>query len=118
MTENSTNAYIQTEELRQSNKNKVFEALKTERNQSRFEIGRKTGLGDIESQRRLSDLYNEGKAIITGSRKHFNQEVSLYSVKDQLDLFPKKKKPRLRKWLEQEAPELLTKYDVLYNHAL
>lgn len=54
--------------------------MKIERNQSRFEVGRRTGLGDIESQRRLSDLVNDGKAVITGSRKHFQNEVSLYSV--------------------------------------
>lgn len=108
MTANSIEAYNKTKELRQQNKSKVFAALQTEPNQSRFEIGRKTGLGDIESQRRLSDLVNEDKAVITGSRKHFNRNVSLYSVKQQLVIF--KKKITLKKWLKQEYPEILEIY--------
>jgi len=81
MTTNSLSTFHQTTELRQSNKLKCLEALRTENNQSRFEIGRKTGLGDIEAQRRLSNLYNDEKIDITGSRKHGEHDVSLYSVR-------------------------------------
>ena len=110
MTENSIDAFNSTVELRQTNKNKVLEALKTENNQSRFEIGRKTGLGDIEAQRRLSDLYNEGSVVITGSRKHFKLDVSLYSIKRQLELYPIKKKPTLKEFITKYYPEILKEY--------
>ena len=113
MTENSQKAFANTVELRQTHKEMVFEALKTENNQSRFEIGRKTGLGDIEGQRRLSDLFNEGEIVITGSRKHFDQEVSLYSVKDQLELYPIEKKPTLVRWLKNNYPDVLNEYKKL-----
>jgi len=117
MTNNSNTAYNSTAELRATNAKKVFEALQTEPNQSRFEIGRKSGLGDIESQRRLSDLVNDGKVIITGSRKHFKCDISLYSVLLQTELFPVKK-VRLRAWLKKEFPEVLAKYELLINHNL
>lgn len=108
MTTNSIETFNATSEIRQLNKQIVFLALLTKRNQSRFEIGRKTGLGDIEAQRRLSDLVNEDKAVITGSRKHFKRDISLYSVKEQLTMF--EKKVSLRKWLKKEHPEILEKY--------
>lgn len=117
MTTNSKAAFGSTSELRATNRKKVLEALLTEQNQSRFEIGRKTSLGDIESQRRLSDLMNEGKITITGSRKHFNCDISLYSVVSQLELFPVKK-VRLRNWLKKEHPEILAKYELLIEHKL
>lgn len=113
MTTNSINTYHQTSEMRQTNKQKVFECLKTERNQSRFEIGRKTGLGGFESQRRLSDLMNEGKIIITGSRKHGEHEISLYSVVEQLELFPVEKRPSFAKWVKKEHSEIWEKYRIL-----
>lgn len=109
MTANSIETYNAAADLRHLNKAKVFAALLTERNQSRFEIGRKTGLGDIEAQRRLSDLVNEDKAVITGSRKHFKRDVSLYSAKEQLTMF--EKKITLRKWLKKEHPEILEQYN-------
>lgn len=111
MTANSIETFNATSEIRQLNKAKVFAALLAERNQSRFEIGRKTGLGDIEAQRRLSDLVNEDKVEITGSRKHFKRDVSLYSVKEQLTIF--EKKVSLRKWLKKEHPEILEQYEKL-----
>ena len=117
MTANSIETYHQTTELRQTNKTKCLEALRTERNQSRFEIGRKTGLGDIEAQRRLSDLVNEDKATITGSRKHGLCEVSLYSEVSQLQLF-NTKKLSLRQWLKREHPEIWEKYKTLILHEL
>lgn len=118
MTTNSLNTFHQTVELRQTNKDKCLAALRTEPNQSRFEIGRKTGLGDIEAQRRLSDLVNEDKADITGSRKHGEYEVSLYSVRAQLVLFPNKKPPTLKVWLKENHPDILHKYQVLIKHEL
>jgi len=117
MTTNSNNAFAVTSELRQTRKAQVFEALRTERNQSRFEIGRKTGLGGFEAQRRLSDLVNEEKATVTGSRKHGKCEISLYSVVEQLQLFPVKK-ITLRKWLKDKHPEIWNQYDLLINHNL
>jgi len=106
MTTNSNAAYNSTAELRKTNKQKVYECLKKEANQSRFEVGRVTGLGDWEAQKRICDLVNDGKVIITGSRKHFNCDISLYSVVSQLQLFPVKK-VRLRTWLKKEHPEIL-----------
>ena len=117
MTANSIEAYNSTTELRQTNKQKVFEALNQEPNSSRFEVGRLTGLGGFEAQRRLSDLMNDGKVVITGSRKHGNNEVSLYSVKSQLELFDRKR-PRLRAWLKNHYPEILTKYEILIEHRI
>lgn len=118
MTQNSIAAFNSTVELRQTNKQKVFECLKENPNSSRFEVGRLTGLGGFESQRRISDLVNNGKVIITGSRKHFNNEVSLYSVKNQLELFPVEKRPSFAKWAKQEFPEIWEKYRVLILHEL
>ena len=117
MTANSIEAFHSTVELRQTNKQKVLEALKKEPNSSRFEVGRLTGLGGFESQRRLSDLMNDGKITITGSRKHGNNEVSLYSIKQQMELFDSKR-PRLRAWLKVNYPEILTKYEVLIEHKI
>jgi len=113
MTENSIKAYNQTAKLQQSNKEKVLQALRKEGNHSRFWVGRETGLGHLESQRRLSDLVNEDKVVITGSRKHFNQDISLYSIKDQGTLFPVEKQLSLRQWLKKEFPEILYKYEIL-----
>ena len=113
-TTNSIETYLQTKELRQKNKDKVFAVLQTERNQSRFQIGRITGLGDIESQRRLSDLVAEDKAVITGSRKHFNREISLYSAKEQLYLFTTKKQ-RLSEWLKEKYPAIYSEFKELKN---
>jgi hypothetical protein len=113
MTNNSINAFYSTVEMRQTNKQKVLECLKTERNQSRLEVGRKTGLGGFESQRRLSDLMNEGKIIITGRRKHGKHEISLYSVTEQLELFTVKNRPSFAKWAKQTHPEIWEKYRVL-----
>ena len=110
MTQNSIKTYNQTSELRQTNKMIVLKALQSEPNQSRFEIGRKTGLGDIESQRRLSDLVNEDKAIITGSRKHFKHDVRLYSAKQQLTLYQKEKPQKLAEWLKNNHPEISDQY--------
>ncbi len=118
MTTNSKKTFLQTVESRLSNKEKCLEALRTEPNQSRFEIGRKTGLGDIEAQRRLSDLYNDEKIDITGSRKHGEHDVSLYSVRSQLSLFPNKKPPTLKAWLKENHPDILHKYNVLIKHEL
>ena len=117
MTTNSLKTYAETEQLRQTNKEKVFEVLKTERNQSRFEIGRKSGLSDIESQRRLSDLVNDGKAVITGSRKHFEHDVSLYSAKEQFSLFNTKPKS-LKSWLKESHPETLEQYKIYCESCL
>ena len=111
MTQNSIKTYNQTSELRQTNKMIVLKALQSEPNQSRFEIGRKTGLGDIESQRRLSDLVNEDKAIITGSRKHFKHDVSLYSVKEQLTLYPVEKPKKLVEWLKDGYLAIYEEYE-------
>jgi predicted HTH transcriptional regulator len=118
MTTNSKMTFLQTVELRLSNKSKCLEALRTEPNQSRFEIGRKTGLGDIEAQRRLSDLYNDEKIDITGSRKHGEHEVSLYSVRSQLVLFPNVKPPTFTKWAKENHPEIWHEYEVLILHKL
>lgn len=112
MTTNSIKTFNETVELRKTNKQKVFDALKIERNQSRFEVGRRTGLGDIESQRRLSDLVNDGKAVITGSRKHFKHDVSLYSAKQQLTLYQKEKPQKLAEWLKNNHPEISDKYKI------
>lgn len=112
MTANSNAAYFSTSEMRQTNKKRVLEALMVESNQSRFEIGRRTGLGGFEAQRRLSDLLNEGKIKITGNRKHGKNEVSLYSVVDSFELFFFKK-PGLRQWLKINHPEILVKYEKL-----
>lgn len=118
MTQNSIETFHKTTELRQTNKQKVLLALKVENNQSRFEIGRRTGLDDIEVQRRLSDLYNEDKAVITGSRKHFECDVSLYSIKQQLELYPKEKKPTFLQWAKQNRPEWITEFKLLGRHEL
>jgi len=112
MTTNSIETFNTTAELRQLNKQKVWEALQTERNQSRFEIGRKTMLGDIEAQRRLSDLINEDKAVITGSRKHFKRDVSLYSVKEQLSMF-NEKKLTLKAWLKTNHADIFEQWEKL-----
>lgn len=114
MTENSIEAFHATKELREKNKQLVFNALLKHPRSSRFCIGRITGLGDIESQRRISDLVNKDKTIIAvGKRKHFKRNVSLYSVKDQLELYPTEKKPTIRQFFKDEAPELLKKFDAL-----
>ena len=112
-TTNSKNAFDSTVELRATNKRKVLDALFTEPDQSRFEIGRKTGLGDIEAQRRLSELINDGKVIITGTRKHFNCDVSLYSVKQQLELYPAEKKLTFKEWVKINHPEVLNEWENL-----
>ena len=112
MTANSNKAYFTTYKIRQTNKKRVLEALMIEPNQSRFEIGRRTGLGGFEAQRRLSDLLNEGKIKITGSRKHGKNEVSLYSVVDSFELFCFKKLG-LREWVKINHPEILKKYENL-----
>lgn len=112
-TTNSKNAFDLTVKLRATNKQKVLDALSTEPDQSRFEIGRKTGLGDIEAQRRLSELVNDGKVIITGTRKHFNCDVSLYSVKQQLELYPSKKRITLKEWLKINHPAISEQWEKL-----
>ena len=117
-TKESLEAYHSTTEMRQTNEIKVLEALRKEGNHSRFWVGRITGLGDIEAQRRLSDAYNKGKIVITGTRKHGNFDISLYSIKQQLLLFDFKKPPSLRKWLKENHPEILYKYELLIKHKL
>jgi predicted HTH transcriptional regulator len=110
MTENSIETFHATKEMRSKNEKIVFEALLKHPRSSRFYIGRITGLGDIEAQRRLSDLVTNGSVVVTGKRKHGKNNVSLYSVKDQLELYPDKKKPPLRSWLKKKYPEILEEY--------
>lgn len=118
MTKSSKEAFFKNAEKRATNKELVIEALKLNPNRSRFGIGEITGLGHLEAQRRLSDLKNEDRVIETGTRKHGNCEISLYSLKLQLELYPRKPKPTLKQFIESEAPHLLHKYDALYNHKL
>jgi hypothetical protein len=92
MTEYSIEAYKATTKQREKNREIVLKALLKHPRSSRFCIGRITGLGDIEVQRRISDLVNVDKVIAVGKRKHFKRNISLYSVKDQLELYPTEKK--------------------------
>ena len=110
MTENSIEAFHATKELRAKNKQLVFNALLKHPRSSRFCIGRITGLGDIEAQRRISDLVNEGKVVVVGKRKHFKRNVSLYYVKDQLELYPTEKKLSLKAWMKYWYPTILKEY--------
>ena len=118
MTENSIEAFNATKEQRKINKQIVFNALLKHTRSSRFCIGRITGLGDIEAQRRISDLVTDEKVIAVGKRKHFKRNVSLYSVKDQLTLYPAIKKLTLKQFLEKEHPDILHKYKALHCHEL
>jgi len=111
MTKNSMDAFASTEQMRLKHKQRVLIALKNNPKSSRFSIGRITGLGDIEAQRRISELMNEKLVEITGSRLHLGNYISLFSVKEQLELFPKVKKPGLKRWLKTEHPEILDLYE-------
>jgi len=114
---NSKQAYTNHQSVIPTHKEMIVEVLKRNPDSSRFEVGRLTGLGHLEAQRRLSDLKNDGRVIETGSRKHGNNRVSLYGIKSQLQMFPTNRLS-LRKWLENEHPDILFKYDALYNHKL
>lgn len=76
------------------------------------------GISDHAAQKRLSDLFIEGTIFISGERKHGENTISLYSIKQQLELYPEKKKPTLKEFLKSEHPDILHKYEVLCNHSL
>lgn len=118
MTENSIEAFKLGKAQREKNKLLVFNALKKNPNSSRFCIGRITGLGDIEAQRRLSDLKAEGKVIVSGKRKHFKRNISLYSVKQQLELYPEEKKLTFEKWAKKYRPNWWNEYRTVIHHEL
>lgn len=118
MTQNSIEAFKATSGQRAKNKQLVFDALKANPKSTRFRIGEITGLGDIEAQRRISDLVNEGKVVIVGKRKHFKCYVSTYSIKQQLEIPLPDKKQTINAFLKEHYPHILIEYKERNNHKL
>jgi hypothetical protein len=117
MTQNSLEAFNATKKLREKNEQLVFNALLNHPRSSRFCMGRITGLGDIEAQRRLSDLVSKDKVIAVGKRKHFKRNISLYSVKDQFELYPTEKKLTFHQYCKTRE-DWKHIYESLVNHKL
>jgi hypothetical protein len=117
MTENSNEAFHATKEQRAKNELLVFNALLKNPRSSRFCIGRITGLGDIEAQRRISDLVSNDKVVIVGKRKHFKRNISLYSVKDQMELYPTEKKLTYIQYCKTRE-DWKHIYEALINHKI
>ena len=117
MTQNSTSAFLQHVAKIGTNKEKILETLKRYPNITRFSVGRITGMGHLEAQRRLSDLKNEGKVYESGSRKHGKNRISTYSLITQQSLFTTKHKT-LKEFIQEEYPDIYSIWDTLYNHKL
>ena len=117
---NSLSAYFDESNQRKfkSQKAQIVRLLTSNPNHSRFYVGKMIGISDHAAQKRLSDLITEGTIFISGERKHGDNTISLYSIKQQLELYPVKKKPTLIKFLEDEYPDILHKYNALVNHEL
>ncbi len=116
---NSITAYCNPNNQKKFNSERAMIArdLLLKSNQSRLNLGRRLGINDIEVQRRLSDMKRDGEVQVTGSRKHGENTISLYSLTSQLSMFPDKKLT-LRQYFSKEAPDLLHKFDALYKHQL
>lgn len=101
-----------------SQKAKIVRYLKDNPNRSRFSTGDHLGISSHASQKRLSDLVNEGTIKVTGNRKHGDNTISLYSLTEQLHLFSIPKKPSLSKFLKENYPHILFEYKARFNHEL
>ena len=114
---NSNQAYINHMPKIKTHKDLILNVLKTFPDITRFSVGRLTGLGHLEAQRRLSELKGENKVYESGSRKHGNNRVSTYSLTTQGVLFDTKR-INLRRWLSDKYPHILFEFDALNNHKL
>jgi len=109
---NSLAAYFDESNQRKfkSQKAQIVRLLTSDPNHSRFYVGYLLGISSHAAQKRLSDLINEETIFVSGERKHGENTVSLYSIKQQLDLYPPEKKPPLKEWLKKEYPNILAEY--------
>jgi predicted ArsR family transcriptional regulator len=117
---NSLSAYFDESNQRKfkSQKAQIVRLLTSNPNHSRFYVGKMLGISDHAAQKRLSDLLTEGTIFVSGERKHGYNTISLYSIVQQLELYPGEKKPTLIKFLKDEHPDIFHKYNALYNHKL
>ena len=99
-------------------KAQIYRLLLKNPNHSRFFVGKHLGISSHASQKRLSDLKNEGTIYVSGSRKHGENRVSTYSVVTQLSMYPPQKKLSFRKWAEKYHPEIVHKYEALEEFKL
>ncbi|MCK5605325.1 hypothetical protein KAR91_25760 [Candidatus Pacearchaeota archaeon] len=117
--QNSITAYTNPNNQKKFNTQKaqIVRLLIDNPNHSRFYLGLRLGIGDHGIQKRLSDLYNEGIIQVSGSRKHGENTISLYSVVSQLSMF-QEKKPTLRQFIKKEYPNVLHEFNARYNFEL
>jgi hypothetical protein len=95
----------------------IVRELRIRPNQSRYQLSRKIFLDNHAIQKRLSDLKNLGFVEESGETDESGNTCATYRIKEQLDMFYIEKLP-LRKWLSIDYPEILHKYEVLYERKL
>jgi hypothetical protein len=117
MTQASKEAFINHLSQMETNKEKITAVLERYPDITRFAVGRLTGIGHLEAQRRLSDLKNENKVYESGTRKHGINRVSTYSLVRQLSWVNSARIP-CSKWLKQKYPNIWHEYNMLQNQNL
>lgn len=116
---NSLSAYFDPKNKRMFNglKSQILRELRKKPNQSKYQLMSELFCRDDKIQKRLTDLFNDGIIEVTGEVEVNGNMVSCYSICEQQSMFASK--PRtLAKWLKDEHPEILHKYEILEKHAI
>ena len=117
MNQNSLSAYFDESNQKKfkSHKAKIVRELSKRPNQHSYLLAHRIGLTNEATKKRLTDLLQENVIEISDNEIYYGNQVSIYKLRDQLSMFPKNKKPTLRKWLKQYFPDILKKYDESTN---
>lgn len=82
-----------------------------------IEVASKVDLSFQQTWKRVSDLHKEDKLIIIGTRALHGRKYSIYKINNEPKLFYAKKLT-LKKFVQQESPELWHKWEVLQERKL
>jgi len=120
MNKNSLSAYFDESNQRtfKSHKARIVRYLSRNPLQTTHQVSANIGLTNEQANKRLSDSDNSDIFEAVQGGTHNGNPCALYRIKEQLSMFPVEKKISLRKWLENEYPEILHKYELLINHKL
>lgn len=120
MNKNSLKAYFDKSNKRTFNSHKgmIVRELRLRPNQHSRELAIRLRLSNEAIKKRLTDLKEDDLIEVAFDTVFMGQTVGVYRIKEQLQMFPKEEKPSLRKWLDMNHPEILFKYNALFNHEI
>ena len=115
---NSLNAYFDPNNKVKFNTHRgmIIRKLFAFPNQHSYLLAEKLNLKNEAIKKRLTDMHKEGIIEVSGNFVYHGNTVSLYKIKDQLQLFEVEKIPSFINWAKKQYPGVLNEYKSLYKN--